>query len=570
MPRLMPSSQVTPWGTFSRIVAGLWFTAIMLSMTGCQSMVEGYYGALISPLNGGRAPSSSSPSQRYSSSSSQIYEGIRKAAEQGDAHAQFRMGHCYAEGIYTAKDDVQAAAWYRKAAEQGLEVAQYVLGGCYAEGKGVAKDFVQAVKWWRKADEQGAGMATYYLGCCYANGEGVARDLVEAYAYLIQVKWGEARRKLATLEMEMTPEQIVAGQKRSKGLQNEIATKIRMAADQGDADAQYRMGHCYAEGIYTAKDDVQAAAWYRKAAEQGLEVAQYVLGGCYAEGKGVAKDFVQAVKWWRKADEQGAGMATYYLGCCYANGEGVARDLVEAYAYLIQVKWGEARRKLATLEMEMTPEQIVAGQKRSKGLQNEIATKIRMAADQGDADAQYRMGHRYAIGDGAEINLVESLKWYRQAAENGQVEAQYRLGFIYEQGRGVPVDYVEAARWWRRAADQGHAGAQYNLGVCYRRGEGVAKDSIEALKWYRKAADQGYAKAQYNLGLCYANGDGVRRDEIEAYAYLNLAMNDENARQYLGRLKKTMFPDSISRGEKRTGELQDEMHARRAGKEALR
>jgi hypothetical protein len=98
----------------------------------------------------------------------------------------------------------------------------------------------------------------------------------------------------------------------------------------------------------------------------------------------------------------------------------------------------------------------------------------------------------------------------------------------------------------------------------------VAKDSIEALKWYRKAADQGYAKAQYNLGLCYANGDGVRRDEIEAYAYWNLAMNDENARQNLGRLKKTMFPDSISRGEKRTGELQDEMHARRAGKEALR
>ena len=237
MPRLMPSSQVTPWGTFSRIVAGLWFTAIMLSMTGCQSMVEGYYGALISPLNGGRAPSSSSSSQRYSSSSSQIYEaaakkrdeqalsGIRKAAEQGDADAQHRMGHCYAKGIYTAKDDVQAAAWYRKAAEQGLAVAQYVLGGCYAEGKGVAKDFVQAVKWWRKAEEQGAGMATYYLGCCYANGEGVARDLVEAYAYLIQVKSGEARRKLATLEMEMTPEQIVAGQKRSKELQKELATK---------------------------------------------------------------------------------------------------------------------------------------------------------------------------------------------------------------------------------------------------------------------------------------------------------------------------------------------------------
>ena len=45
--------------------------------------------------------------------------------------------------------------WYRKAAEQGDAEAQYKLGGCYLDGEGVARDKTEALKWWRKAAEQG-------------------------------------------------------------------------------------------------------------------------------------------------------------------------------------------------------------------------------------------------------------------------------------------------------------------------------------------------------------------------------------------------------------------------------
>ena len=88
---------------------------------------------------------------------------------------------------------------------------------------------------------------------------------------------------------------------------------------------------------------------------------------------------------------------------------------------------------------------------------------------------------------------VEAVRWYRLAAEQGDARAQFELGFRYEAGRGVPQDDAEAIRWYRAAADQGEAFAQNNLGMKYGQGRGVPQDDAEAIRWYRAAADQGLA-----------------------------------------------------------------------------
>ena len=79
----------------------------------------------------------------------------RKAADQGDAIAQFNLGWMYDEGRGVSKDDAEAVRWYRKAADQGHALAQFNLGAMYANGEGVAKDDAEAVKWYRKAADQG-------------------------------------------------------------------------------------------------------------------------------------------------------------------------------------------------------------------------------------------------------------------------------------------------------------------------------------------------------------------------------------------------------------------------------
>ena len=51
-----------------------------------------------------------------------------------------------ANGQGTAKNEVEAVKWYRKAAEQGNAGAQFNLGNMLGNGQGTAKNDVEAVK----------------------------------------------------------------------------------------------------------------------------------------------------------------------------------------------------------------------------------------------------------------------------------------------------------------------------------------------------------------------------------------------------------------------------------------
>jgi len=67
------------------------------------------------------------------------------------------------KGQGVAQDEVQAAQWYRKAAEQGNAMAQYQLGMMYALGQGVKKDDEESQQWLRKAADQGYRQAVEQL-----------------------------------------------------------------------------------------------------------------------------------------------------------------------------------------------------------------------------------------------------------------------------------------------------------------------------------------------------------------------------------------------------------------------
>lgn len=131
--------------------------------------------------------------------------------------------------------------------------------------------------------------------------------------------------------------------------------------------------------------------------------------------------------------------------------------------------------------------------------ESEEVSRVRKAAEQGNAVAQNGLGYRYELGNGVTQNYAEALKWYRKAADQGNVFAQRSLGYYFLKGIVVAKDHAEAVKWFRKAAEQGHAQAQYDLGLRYANGEGVKKDEAEAVKWYRKAAAKGYNRAKMAL-----------------------------------------------------------------------
>jgi TPR repeat protein len=137
-------------------------------------------------------------------------------------------------------------------------------------------------------------------------------------------------------------------------------------------------------------------------------------------------------------------------------------------------------------------------------------------------------------------------------AQQGDAEAQFRIGLIFVHGQGVPKNNAEAAGWFRKAADQGHAEAQHNLGVAYDKGEGVRHDSAEAVKWFRKAAEQGLAEAQAMLGAVYGFGEVIPKNSVEAYKWLNLAAASGNktAAEVRTILEREMTPGQIAEAQR--------------------
>ena len=65
------------------------------------------------------------------------------------------LGVMFEKGRGVTQSDVEAARWFRKAADQGDAGAQYYLGIMFEQGRGVALSDVEAARWYRKAADQG-------------------------------------------------------------------------------------------------------------------------------------------------------------------------------------------------------------------------------------------------------------------------------------------------------------------------------------------------------------------------------------------------------------------------------
>ncbi|HEX5422315.1 MAG TPA: tetratricopeptide repeat protein, partial [Candidatus Acidoferrales bacterium] len=86
-----------------------------------------------------------------------------------------------------------------------------------------------------------------------------------------------------------------------------------------------------------------------------------------------------------------------------------------------------------------------------------------------------------------EQNSSDDVAAIRKAADQGNPDAQAKLGSSYYIGQGVPRNYSQAFYWYSKAAEHGNALAQSNLGVMYHNGQGVPQGDAQAVAWSRKA-----------------------------------------------------------------------------------
>jgi len=153
-------------------------------------------------------------------------------------------------------------------------------------------------------------------------------------------------------------------------------------------------------------------------ADRGNANAQFYLAVMYNTGQGVAPDLEQAVTWLQQAAESGHAESLFLLGKFYAAGHGVERDV---------------------------------------GVTRKLWTR---AGNKGVLEAQTGLAQFYAGGG----EWKRAVKWWRKAAQQGDAESQYRLGLMYQAGKGgLKRNRRTAISWWRKAAAQGHLPAKQAL-----------------------------------------------------------------------------------------------------------
>ncbi len=191
-------------------------------------------------------------------------EQLKKAANQGNKGAQFRLGFYYDQGVGVKQDYSKAFSWIKKVANQGHAEVQEILGLFYYQGIGVKQDFKEGFNWIEKAANQGYADAQYNVGISYYYGQGAEQDYSKAF------NW------------------------------------YQKAANQGLADAQFSLGISYYYGQGVKQDYSKALNWTEEAAFQGYAEAQFELGTLYEKGIGVVKkDLKEAAYWYEEAAEQG-------------------------------------------------------------------------------------------------------------------------------------------------------------------------------------------------------------------------------------------------------------------------
>jgi hypothetical protein len=128
------------------------------------------------------------------------YREWERAAEQGQAEAQYDLGVLYLKGLGVAKNAEEAFRWFRLAADQGQVDAQFEVGLMREKGSGVQKDYTQAQLWLGLAAERGDAEAEDALAEVYEEGLGVQKDLARlSHSAAIFRRWAGKFLLLSTL-----------------------------------------------------------------------------------------------------------------------------------------------------------------------------------------------------------------------------------------------------------------------------------------------------------------------------------------------------------------------------------
>ncbi|MFN7095950.1 MAG: hypothetical protein ACK4PR_00085, partial [Gammaproteobacteria bacterium] len=414
-----------------------------------------------------------------------------------DAFAQYRLATIYEQENNISK----AINYYQHAADNGYALAQYAMVRLCSEGHyDIEKNIMTVLKWIQGA----ASNNNEHMQAILGNIIEIIRHrlLLNDINYPLVTDWNRKPTKKELLGKKKLYFELAFRYEHGINckIDKEEAGKYyeEIFADNGeklllqaavynnDKEAQFIVGHIFDDGYPKYKnslrtflqdiyqndvledDDEEANIWYRRAAKQGELRAHNSLG--------LDENYEEAIKWFQCAADHGYAEAQYNLATKYEQDEEHDVDIAEAVKY------------------------------------------YKLAAAQGHTHALFRLGAifdfrqhnqkteeiasalptlwQYDDCDDTNKQYAEVIKWYGCAAEQGHADAAYRLAEIYEQGIGVDKSLEEAMKWSELAYKNGHAQAKQQLEALTSIANNIANlaDQLIAMEEENNPSEEEHAK----------------------------------------------------------------------------
>jgi len=229
----------------------------------------------------------------------------------------------------------------------------------------------------------------------------------------------------------------------------EIMAELFQQADAGNSTAMMLLGCCVSEGFNKkCKDAELAFRCFLSAAQNGDIDAHYNLGLCYATGRGVRQDQFKVTKWLRSTAEAGDTEAMRLLTIRMSEGRGCACDLQGATATFVRAAESGDPTSEFNLGVRYASGHGVPTQNLAQ------ATAFYFGGGQ-DAAKEGPVGHLGAVVPDGWDDLSNSnsnfedeedrsrtriaVEWYKRAASRGHCRALYNLAQLMAVGKGVPL-----------------------------------------------------------------------------------------------------------------------------------
>ena len=112
---------------------------------------------------------------------------LKKAAEAGNAEAEYNYGVSFQQGIEVAQDDKIANEWFLKSAKQDWRDAQFKVAYNYQKGRGCGVDYKESFYWSLKCAQQNDPDCMFNVVSCYLQGFGTDKNMDSMLMWAIRL-----------------------------------------------------------------------------------------------------------------------------------------------------------------------------------------------------------------------------------------------------------------------------------------------------------------------------------------------------------------------------------------------